>query len=219
MKPHNNNRGSPISTFLSFGFGVTGCVILGIGLITASAHAELKMPKVGATVTYECTGPYGGERMSKVVWVENGIIREEGFTSGRGETFVEETLVGIGTTLFKKRDRADGKGLRHQKYDEQDFKDYVKLEPGSKFSGVVKAWHRKGRWDWKYSIEVGDPKTIKHKVFGEIEVIPVLEKRYIRGGRYKSELNMLVYPELGLELSFMYKDGKRDYECDLTSYE
>ena len=97
--------------------------------------------------------PCGAERTSKVVRVENGIIREEGHTSGRGETFVEETLLGIGTTLFKKRDRADGKGVRGQKYDEDDFRGYEKLEPGSKFSGTVDEWHNRGMWKWNYTID------------------------------------------------------------------
>ena len=194
-------------------------VLVSICLIAAPAHAELKMPKVGATTTWECTGPYGEALTYTVVRVENGIIRAEGVIRGRGEVFAEQTLVGIGTTLFKERDRADGKGVRGQKYNDKDFEDYVQLEPGSKFSGKVKEWNRQRMWDWDYKIEVGDPKTINHKVFGEIEVVPVLENRAVRGGRYKSEMNMLVYPELGLELSVIYKDGTRDYVCDVTSYE
>lgn len=191
----------------------------GVGVAAYPAHAEMKMPKVGTVGTWECSGPYGSERTSKVVRVENGIIREEGYTSGRGETFVEQTLLGIGTTLFKKLDYADGKGVRGQKYDEDDFRGYEKLESGSKFSGTVSEWHRKGSWDWRYTIEIGKPKTINHKVFGEIQVTPVIEKRNVVGGDYRSELEMLVYPELGLELRFTYKDGKGVYECDITAYE
>ena len=192
---------------------------MSLGVAAYPAHADIKFPKVGATATWECSGPYGSKRTSKVVRVENGIIREEGHTSGRGETFVEETLLGIGTTLFKKRDRADGKGERGQKYDEDDFRGYEKLEPGSKFRGTVSEWHNKGLWDWRYTIEIGDPKTISHKVFGEIQVVPVVEKRAVIGGNYSSEMRQLVYPEPGLELSIIYKDGKRDYKCDITAYE
>ena len=192
---------------------------MSLGVAAYPAHADIKFPKVGATGTWECSGPYGSKRTFKVVRVENGIIHEEGYIAGRGDSFVEETLLGIGTTLFKKRDRADGKGVRGQKYNEDDFRGYEKLEPGSKFSGTVSEWHSKASWDWRYTIEIGDPKTINHKVFGEIQVVPVVEKRTVIGGNYSSKMRQLVYPELGLELSIIYKDGKRDYECDITAYE
>ncbi len=109
--------------------------------------------------------------------------------------------------------------MRGQKYDEDDFRGYEKLEPGSKFSGTVDEWHNQGMWKWNYTIKIGDPKTINHKVFGEIQVVPVLEKRTVMSGRYSSKMKVLVYPELGLELSIIYKDGKRDYKCDVTAYE
>ncbi len=191
---------------------------MSLGVAAYPAHADIKFPKVGAAGTWRCTGPYGSERSFKVVRVENGIIRIEGHISGRGETFAEFPLFGIGTTLNKKVDRADGKGVRGQKYDEDDFRGYEKLEPGSKFSGTVKEWNNKGMWDWSYTIEIGDPKTINHKVFGEIQVVPVLEKRTVMSGNYSSEMRQLVYPELGLELSIIYKDGKRDYVCDITEF-
>ena len=185
----------------------------------SSLHAVLKYPKVGTTATWECTGPYGNKRTYKVVRVENGIIRTEGYTSGRGETFVEESLLGIGTTLSKKRDRADGMGVRGQQYNDDDFKGYEKLVPGSKFSGPVREWHNRASWEWDYTIEVGDPESINHKVFGEIQVVPVFEKRTMVSGNYKSETRQLIYPEQGIELSITYKDGKRDYKCDTTAYE
>ncbi len=61
---------------------------MSLGVAAYPAHADIKFPKVGATGTWECSGPYGSKRTFKVVRVENGIIREEGYTSGRGETFV-----------------------------------------------------------------------------------------------------------------------------------
>ena len=195
-------------------------VLLGVLAISEPARAELNYPAVGKTTTYECTGPYGGQRTSTVVWIKDGIIREEGHISGRGDTFVEQELLGMGTTLFKQRDRADNDGVRGQSYKEEDFKGYELLEPGSSYKGTVKAWHRSANWKWLYSIEVSEAETINHPVFGDIEVVPVLEKREVLGGgRYRSTLDMLVYPELGIELRFSYKDGKRDYECDLVSYD
>ena len=182
-------------------------------------HAVLKFPKVGTTATWECSGPYGGKRTFKVVRVEDGIMRWEGHISGRGESFGEETLLGIGTTLFKKRDRADGRGVRVQQYNEDDFRGYEELVPGSKFSGPVKEWTNRGSLEWDYTIEIGDPETINHKVFGEIQVVPVIEKRTVVSGNYRSEMRQLVYPELGIELSMTYKDGRRDYKCDTTAYE
>ena len=85
---------------------------------------------------------------------------------------------------------------------------------------VLADYHTRGPpYKWLYSIEISEAKTINHPVFGEIEVVPILEKREILGGRYHSTLDMLVYPELGIGLRFSYKDGKRDYECDLVSYD
>ena len=194
-------------------------VLLGVLAMAEPTRAELNYPTVGKTTIYECTGPYGRQQTLAVVWIKDGIIREEGHSSGRGDTFVEQELLGVGTTLFKQRDRADNKGVNGQSYKEDDFKGYELLVPGSSYKGTVRAWRRSASWRWLYSIEVREAKTINHPVFGDIEVVPVLEKREILGSTYRSTLNMLVYPELGIELKFTYKDGKRDYECDLVSYD
>lgn len=56
----------------------TADLLMGPGVVAHPAHAEMKFPKVRAASIYECTGPYGKERTSKVVRVEDGTIREEG---------------------------------------------------------------------------------------------------------------------------------------------
>jgi len=114
-----------------------GAVILTMSV--SPGRAEIKPPKVGQTAKYQCTGEYGKERIFKVVWIKGGLIRREGTIDGK-KSFVEEYLNGIGTTLFKTRDRADGKGVRGQRFDENDFKGFEQLEPGSKYSGNVREW-------------------------------------------------------------------------------
>ena len=192
--------------------------VFSLGILASPGRAEIKTPRVGQSGKYECTGAYGKERIRKVVRVEGGLIRSEGTIDGK-KSFVEEYLNGIGTTLFKTRDRADGKGVRGQRFKEKDFKGYEQLEPGSKYSGNVREWTKRGPWWWQYVITIDQPKMINHKVLGEIKVVPVTEIRTIKGQRYGSKLEQLVVPKLGLELSWIYTDRKGTYKCDLVSFE
>lgn len=192
--------------------------LFSVGVFGSPARAEIKTPRVGEISKYECTGEYGEETIFKVVRVEGGLIRREGTTDGK-KAFVEEYLNGIGTSLFKTRDRADGQGVRGQRFNENDFKGYEQLEPGSKYSGNVREWTNRGPWWWSYEISIGEPKIIKHNVLGEIEIVPVTEIRGVKGQAYRSRLYTLVYPELGMELTFTYKDRRGTYKCDLVSLE
>jgi len=209
MKAHK----CPLATLLGL---AAGAVMLAVA--ATPGRAEITPPKVGQTAKYQCTGEYGKQRTFKVVRVEDGLIRREGAIDGK-KTFVEEYRNGIGTTLFKTRDRADGSGTRGQRFNEDDFKGYERLEPGSKYSGNVREWTNRGPWWWRYVISVGQPKVINHKVLGEITVVPVTEIRTVKGQRYGSKLEQLIVPELGLELSAIYRDEKGTYTCDLASFE
>ena len=84
----------------------SSAVLLGVLVISEPTRAELNYPTVGKTTTHECTGPYG-DFTSTVVWIKDGIIRDEGHISGRGDTFEEKERLGIGTTLFRERDRGE----------------------------------------------------------------------------------------------------------------
>jgi hypothetical protein len=72
-------------------------VLLGVLAMAEPTRAELNYPTVGKTTTYECTGPYGRQQTLAVVWIKDGIIREEGHSSGRGDTFAEQELLASGT--------------------------------------------------------------------------------------------------------------------------
>ena len=73
--------------------------------------------------------------------------------------------------------------------------------------------HDQNRWRWRYEIHVGEPKTIRNELFGDIEVIPVLEKRHVGRGRYYSEQTFFL-TENGRVVRWTYKDPEGTQVCN-----
>jgi len=184
-------------------------------LQAAAANAEIQPPEVGRTTTYKCSGPWGANHTYTVSEVNGGVFRVEIDRDGKPQ-WVEKPVNALGTTLFKRRQRNDGKGVRKQKLDEGLLAQYAKLEPGSEFKFNVRERHNEGRWEWGYKIKVGQPETINHEILGEIEVVSVSESRKVWKGGYSSEMTVLLYPAKGMSIGWTYKDRDGTQECKLV---
>ena len=71
------------------------------------------------------------------MWNKDGVVRYESSVDEHPQW--RESPVGlIGTTLFVRRDRNDGRGIAEQWFDADDFSGFERLEPGTQFQGI--AW-------------------------------------------------------------------------------
>ncbi len=186
------------------------------GLAVSSGQAEILPPEIGQTLVFECTEQDRKYLIRKIAEVENGIIRLEWTRKGKA-AWSEKPVAAVGLTLAKRTQIHDGKGVYWMSLDDDVLAEYAQLKPGSVLKFNVRARHDKARWEYGYKVEIGQPKTVKHELFGEIQVIPVTEKRRVFGGRYSSERSSLVYPEKGIVISFIHKDSfKKTRDCALS---
>ncbi len=184
-------------------------------LHAAAANAEILTPEVGRTTKFKCSGPYGENLTFTISKINGGVARIEFDRDGKAE-WLEKPVNATGLTVFKRRQRNDGKGVRKQTLDDDVLARYAKLEPGSEFEFDVRERHDSGKWRWGYKVKVGQPETISHELLGEIQVISVSEKRKVWKGSYSSEMNVLLYPNGGMSIAWTYKDSKGTQECKLV---
>lgn len=196
-----------------------GLFIASVGLLAfcGMAHAEISAPAVGQIEKYSCTGPYGKELVYTITSVEDGEFRADIERDGKTE-WVLKPVRALGTSLATKRQPNDGKGVRRQSLDEDELMEYAKLTPGSKQRFNVRDRHDNGKWEWGYTIEVGEPETVNSPILGEVKVVPVKEGRKVWKGKYSSKLDSKVVPELGTSLSWVYKDDKGKMVCELVEF-
>lgn len=192
------------------GFGA----VMFLLLHAAAANAEIQPPEVGSTIKFECSKP-DSKRTITVSEINGGVVRYEINSDGKAE-WLEKPVNTAGLSLFKRRQRNDGKGVRRQSLDDDILAQYAKLEPGSEFKFNVRERHNEGKWEWGYEVKVGQPETINHELLSEIEVVSVSEKRHVWGGSYSSEMNVLLYPKGGISIAWTYKDPEGTQECKLV---
>lgn len=174
-------------------------------------------PPIGTKSAYDCEGPYGKSRDFQLVDTKGDVLRWSIKVDGKSQ-WVEKPSKYAGTTLFARRDRSDGKGLRQQSFKDTDFAGIEALKSGTTFSGKVDESHNKGKWTWNYySIVVGDREQITHHLLGAVEVTTVRERRKVEGGDYQSEMTVTLSIEPRKVLGWEYKDRKGTESCKLVS--
>lgn len=177
--------------------------------VTASAE-ELQAPALGIRMVWECQGPFTSHYDLQVVSINDKVVRYEGRIDG-GNYFAEKHQALTGTSLWYRLF-----GERRQWFDFEDFADYKKLRPGSRFKGAVPAEHESERWVWKYEISVGQSRSLSHPVLGQVQVIPVSEERSVFHGEYWSRMTTLLVPSQGISASWTYEDHNGTERCDLA---
>lgn len=185
---------------------------LTLGVIATPAEAELKSPKVGDKMSWQCDGPYSKRYDLQVVNIADGIVRYEGLLDGQ-EYWTEKHARLIGTSLWVRLS-----GDRKQWFDMEDFEDYYKLAPGARFKGAVPAQTGQDKWVWDYQLSVGQPKQVNHPVLGRVTLQPASEERRVFHGTYSSRMTTYLHPETGLSVSWVYEDSKGIETCDLVSF-
>ncbi len=185
-------------------------------LHAAAANAEIQPPEVGRTIKFKCSGPFGENLTYTVSEVNGGVARIEHDRDGKAQ-WIEKPVNAFGTTVFKRRQMNDGKGVRKQSLDDDVLAQYAKLEPGSEFEFDVRERHDNAKWRWGYKIKVGQPETISHELLGEIGVISVSEYRQVWNGKYSSKMDVLLYPKGGMSIAWTYKDSKGTMDCKLIA--
>ena len=152
------------------------------------------------------------------MWNKDGVVRYESSVDEHPQW--RESPVGlIGTTLFVRRDRNDGRGIAEQWFDSDDFSGFEQLEPGTQFQGIAWEWHERGNWVWNYWIRIGELVTMENKLLGNIDVVEITEKRDTPGRHYWSDATFYLYPQAGLVYRWIYEDPKGTSECELTKLE
>ena len=120
--------------------------------------------------------------------------------------------------LFQRADRNDGKGVTEHNIKKLKRMDpIIDLEPGAVAKFEVKESNDKEAWKWRYTIEVGDTKSIDHPVVGSVETVSLHEKRAVAGGDYTSKMTTIYAPSVGQMLRWEYTDSKGTQACDLVS--
>jgi len=190
---------------------IFSCVILVTQAFTVSAFAaELKPPKLGTQLTWECTGPFAQQYKVEITQIKDGIVLYQGSVD-RDTYWVEKSAALTGTTLWSKKI-----GERYQWWDKEDFEGFRKLKSGTRFKGAVPAQEGNDKWVWQYVITVGQPRRAKHRVLGDVALVPVSERRRVLHGKYWSNNTSYVHPELGISVSWTYEDARGQEECDLV---
>ena len=178
---------------------ITMVALLAVQAIRIADAAELRTPKVGSTMTWTCVGSFTSEYRVRVKRVKGDIVYYEGSEDGRPYQVEKPTWL-TGTTLWTKKNK-DG----FQWMDEEDFRGFTKLEPGSRFKSAVPIQLGEEKWVWNYLLTVGQPKRTKHPVLGDVERVPLSEQRRVYHGDYWSNMTSLVAPELGITVSWVWK--------------
>jgi len=189
---------------------------LAAGLVAAAASpalAELRAPKVGLHMIWDCTGPYSRRYDLTVVRIEDGIARYEG-TVDDTPYFAEKDVTLTGTSLWIRLF-----GERVQWFDMEDFAGVRKLVPGSRFKGAVPARQGEDKWVWDYEVSIGQPQSVNHDVLGKVRLVPISESRKIFHGTYWSRMTTFVLPERGISVRWIYEDPKGVESCDLVKLE
>ena len=167
---------------------------------------------VGSIERFECSGPGAKTYVFRVVSVDGDTIRLD-YTVDGEQRWVEKPIAYLGVNLFTRKERNDGNGIRYQRFDDDDFRGLAQLLPGSTFGGAVNERNDQGRRSWIYEIEVGAPRTIDSPLFGDIEVIPVLENRRVRHGIYYSEQTSFLTAN-GVRVGWTFKDREGTKVCN-----
>jgi len=184
---------------------------VGIALPVAAQGAGLQPPKVGQTITWDCTGPFTRQYQVRVMSIENGMVTYEGLRDDE-EYWVEKAAGLTGTTLWVKKS-----GERYQWFDKEDFIRYKDMQPGSSFKGAVPAREGTDKWVWDYRISIDSPQRMRHPVLGAITVIPVTEKRRIYHGDYWSRMTSFVIAGKGMTVRWIYEDPRGVEDCDISA--
>lgn len=187
--------------------------IMSFGLAAGPAHAELNAPKLGTRMVWDCEGPYSQRYDLTVVRIEKDVVRYEGQLDG-APFFSEKHARLTGTSLWYELS-----GDRAQWFDMEDFEDFHKLVPGSRFKGAVPAQKGLEKWVWDYEVSVGQPQDVKHGVLGAVRLVPVSEERKIFHGTYWSRMTTFLQPKTGVSVSWTYEDSNGIELCDLISLE
>lgn len=174
--------------------------------------AELQAPKAGANMVWECTGPFTKKYDLKIARIKDDVVRYEGKIDS-GKYFAEKHAGLTGTSLWY---RLIGK--RRQWFDLEDFEDFRKMIPGSRFKGAVPALQNKDKWVWRYEISIGQPSEVDHPVLGKVELVPITEERSVFHGTYSSKMMTYLLPEKGLSVSWTYEDAKGVEKCDIVKF-
>ena len=183
--------------------------------VSGMASAEIMAPAVGTKLAFSCTGAYDDSHSMTLVKNDNGKLRFEG-KDGDRSSWVEKDVSTLGLTVFMRRDRGDGEGVRAQSYDEDDFLAYAALKPGSSIEADVRERKSGSKWEWGYEISIGEPRTLDHPVAGTVEVVEVSEKRKVYGGKYSSSMTVDLVPAMGITTRWVYRDSEGSQTCELT---
>jgi len=188
-------------------------LLVGLALIMPAAGAEMALPKVGSLMTWTCNGPFTTEYRVKVMKIDGDVVTYQGIRD-QDSYWTEKFAWLTGTTLWSRKS-----GSQFQWFDKEDFENYARLEPGTRFKGAVPAREGDDKWVWDYVITVDEAQTIQHALLGEIRVVPVIEKRSIYHGTYWSNMTSFIQPEKGLTVRWVYEDPRGLEDCDLTGIE
>ena len=188
-------------------------LVLGLALALPAAGAELGLPAVGSVMTWTCDGPFTSVYRVKVMKIDGDLVTYQGLRDEEAY-WTEKHGWLTGTTLWSRKS-----GSQFQWFDEEDFANYAKLEPGARFKGAVPARDGDDKWVWDYVITIDEPQAMQHDVLGEISVVPVVEKRRVYHGTYWSNMTSFVQPEKGITVRWIYEDPRGQEDCDLTKLE
>lgn len=199
----------------------TGVVVFGLvagslwlGVAASEAHdLELVPPKAGARMAWDCTGPFTTRYDLTVKAISNDVVRYEGEIDD-GRYFAEKHWALTGTSLWSRL-----YDDRQQWFDFESLSEYRTLKTGESFETAVPARHGTDRWVWKYNIRLGQLRTVRHPVIGDVKVIPVIERRRVFNGQYWSRMETLLAPDLGLSVSWEYEDENGIERCDLALFD
>jgi hypothetical protein len=180
--------------------------------VGVAAVSELQSPSVGSVMTWTCEGSFTREYRVRVKRIKNEIVYYDGSEDGRAYQVQKPTWL-TGTTLWTKK---NDNGF--QWMDKEDFRGFTKLQAGARFKSAVPIQLGDEKWVWNYLLTVGQPKRTKHPVLGNVELVPLSEKRRVYHGDYWSNMTSLVAPALGITVSWVWEDPRGQEECELTEF-
>ncbi len=191
---------------------VAGSLWLGVSASEAD-DLELVAPKAGTRMAWDCTGPFTTRYDLTVTGINDDVVRYEGEIDD-GPYVAEKHWALTGTSLWSRL-----YDDRQQWFDFEALSEYRTLKTGESFETAVPARHGADRWVWKYNIRLGQSRTLRHPVIGDVKVIPVIERRRVFNGQYWSHMETLLAPDLGLSVSWQYEDENGTERCDLTLFD
>ncbi len=195
------------------------CTLFIVSFATPAVAADVPVPPMGTTLTYECSGPYYKERVSKFMGSKDGKARWEFTNDGkRGYAVMQHGL--WGSMLNYERDNGDGKGRRTMEWDASDVAGYDPLTAGSSMDVDVKTVARDWRANESIKVRVAKRGPMKVAQLGEIDAVKIVNSRQMRGHlnkwNYSSSMDVWVDTEKGVAVKWVYKDDKGKQVCDLT---